>query len=134
MIIELKEKFYKLVKNLGYNITDNGDYTESFPWLMLKTQNDQAFYTYDICYHRVILTIDIFSSYSGEKEILNIVSNITENLNKFQNENPEILYAFQSSCRIIDDKATGPVKKHGIVNYDFLIGKSYIKEDGSEIE
>ena len=110
MVIKLKSQFYSLIKNLGYNITDNGQYVENFPWLMLR------------------LT-DIFSTYAGEKEILEIVNNISNALWEFQNNNPEILYAYQKMFKILDDKSTGPVKKHGVVNYEFLLGQGLIPEE-----
>jgi hypothetical protein len=48
MIINLKEKFYKLIKSLGYNITDNGRYVEDFPWLMLRLTDSEFIQSFDI--------------------------------------------------------------------------------------
>ena len=95
MVIKLKSQFYSLIKNLGYNITDNGQYVENFPWLMLRLTDNQFSRSQDVLKHRVVLTLDIFSTYAGEKEILEIVNNISNALWEFQNSNPEILYAYQ---------------------------------------
>ena len=134
MTIKIKEKVYKVIKDLGYNITDNGDYVENFPWLMLKLQNDQVFFTPDTRYHRVVLALDIFSTYAGEKEILTIVSDITNHLQNLQTEMPELLYHYQRACKILDDKSTGPIRKHGIVNYEFILGEGLIEEEAPEDE
>lgn len=129
MLIDLKKKFYSLIRNLDYNITDNGDYVEQFPWLMLRLTDSQLLQSFDTTINRVVLTLDIFSTYSGEKEILEIVENINNQLQSFQNENPEILFVYQKMFKTLDDKATGPVRKHGIVNYEFILGQGLIPEE-----
>ena len=129
MTIDLKTKFYSLIKNLGYKITDNGDYVEDFPWLMLRLTNHQFSRSYDTLNHFVVFTLDIFSTYSGEKEILEIAENIANSLWDFQNENPEILYCHQKMFKILDDKSTGPVRKHGVVNYEFMLGNAVLDEE-----
>ena len=132
MVSNLKAKFYSLIKGLGYKITDNGNYVEDFPWLMLRLTNDEFFRSYDVLNHNVVLTLDIFSTYAGEKEILEIVENITNSLWHFQKENPEILYCHQKMFKILDDKATGTVKKHGVVNYEFHLGQGLIPNEEAE--
>lgn len=129
MVIRLKENFYKFIKSLNYNITDTGEYVEKFPWLMLRLANDQYFPTPDTNVHRVVFTLDVFSKYPGEKEILEIAQSIASLLPEFQAGNPEVLYAYQKSFKILDDKATGPVKKHGVINYEFVLGQGLIPEE-----
>lgn len=130
MVSELKSNFFQMIKDLGYFITDNRNYTKKeYPWLLLRLTNDQFIQSNDIFSHRVVLTLDIFSTYSGEKEILEIVDNIAQNLRAFQNKHPEILFVFQKSCKIIDDKETGPVKKHGIISYEFMLGNAVLDEE-----
>jgi hypothetical protein len=36
--------------------------------------------------------------------------------------------------RILDDKATGPVRKHGVVSYEFLLGEEDAREESEENE
>lgn len=124
MLKRIKERFYSLVKGLNYNITDNGTYSENFPWLMLRLGNATNLNTFDLRVNAISLTLDIFSTYNGELEIIDIVEDITAHLNDLIKEMPELLYAYQKTFKILDDKSTGPVRKHGIVVYDFLLGQS----------
>ena len=32
------------------------------------------------------------------------------------------MFAYQKTLKILDDKSTGPVRKHGVVTYEFLLG------------
>ena len=121
MISKVKTELYNLIKELGYNITDNGDFHEDFPWLMLKTSGATAFQTIDTAYTTIVFSLDIFSTYSGEKEILAIIDNITNHLNDLLKIDKSIIYIQQTSTKILGDKATGPVRKHGIVNYSVIV-------------
>ena len=121
MISKVKTELYNLIKELGYNITDNGDFHEDFPWLMLKTSGATAFQTIDTAYTTIVFSLDIFSTYSGEKEILAIIDNITSHLNDLLKIDKSITYIQQTSTKILGDKATGPVRKHGIVNYSVIV-------------
>ena len=121
MLAQLKSQFYSLIKEKGYNITDNAEYREKFPWLMLRTNGYQVLNSFNMKMSNATLVLDILSQYSGEKEIIEIVEDIQELLTELQNANPAILFAYQKSLKILDDKATGPVRKHGVVVYEFLM-------------
>lgn len=122
MLAKLKSQFYSLIKGLGYNITDNAEYKEQFPWLMLRTNGYRTMNSFNVNISSAVLVLDIFSTYSGEKEIIEIVENISEHLKELQDNNPDIMFAYQKSLKILDDKSTGPVRKHGVVVYEFLLG------------
>lgn len=122
MLANLKSQFYSLIKGLGYNITDNAEYKEQFPWLMLRTNGYRTMNSFNVNISSAVLVLDIFSTYSGEKEIIEIVENIGEHLKELQDNNPDIMFAYQKTLKILDDKSTGPVRKHGIVTYEFLLG------------
>ncbi len=122
MLANLKSQFYSLIKGLGYNITDNAEYKEQFPWLMLRTNGYRTMNSFNVNISSAVLVLDIFSTYSGEKEIIEIVENIGEHLKELQDNNPDIMFAYQKSLKILDDKSTGPVRKHGVVVYEFLLG------------
>ena len=122
MLANLKSQFYSLIKGLGYNITDNAEYKEQFPWLMLRTNGYRTMNSFNVNISSAILVLDIFSTYSGEKEIIEIVENIGEHLKELQDNNPDIMFAYQKTLKILDDKSTGPVRKHGVVTYEFLLG------------
>lgn len=132
MISKVKTELYNLIKELGYNITDNGDFHEDFPWLMLKTSGATAFQTIDTAYTTIVFSLDIFSTYSGEKEILAIIDNITSHLNDLLKIDKSITYIQQTSTKILGDKATGPVRKHGIVNYSVIVA-SPIGEEAPDV-
>ena len=132
MISKVKTELYNLIKELGYNITDNGDFHEDFPWLMLKTSGATAFQTMDTAYTTIVFSLDIFSTYSGEKEILAIIDNITSHLNDLLKIDKSIIYIQQTSTKILGDKATGPVRKHGIVNYSIIVA-SPIGEEAPDV-
>ena len=132
MISKVKTELYNLIKELGYNITDNGDFHEDFPWLMLKTSGATAFQTMDTAYTTIVFSLDIFSTYSGEKEILAIIDNITSHLNDLLKIDKNITYIQQTSTKILGDKATGPVRKHGIVNYSVIVA-SPIGEEAPDV-
>ena len=132
MISKVKTELYNLIKELGYNITDNGDFHEDLPWLMLKTSGATAFQTMDTAYTTIVFSLDIFSTYSGEKEILAIIDNITSHLNDLLKIDKSIIYIQQTSTKILGDKATGPVRKHGIVNYSVIVA-SPIGEEAPDV-
>ena len=132
MISKVKTELYNLIKELDYNITDNGDFHEDFPWLMLKTSGATAFQTMDTAYTTIVFSLDIFSTYSGEKEILAIIDNITSHLNDLLKIDKSIIYIQQTSTKILGDKATGPVRKHGIVNYSVIVA-SPIGEEAPDV-
>jgi len=132
MIQKIKTDLCNLVRSLGYNITDNGAYVENFPWLMLRVSSNHNYRTTTTIENDLTLIIDIFSIYKGEKEILDIVSNITNHIWELKENNPNIIYINQRDLKIIDDKATGPVKKHGIVYYTFSLSSSIGEEDNTD--
>lgn len=127
MVQKIKTDLCELVRGLGYNITDNGAYVENFPWLMVRTNSIKHNSMYNAFESNVDLTIDIFSKYKGEKEILDIIENITNHIQQLKKNNSNIIYISQKDLKITDDNATGPVKKHGILTYSFLL--SNIREE-----
>ena len=132
MLTTIKEQFYNLLKSLGYKVTDNGTYKEDFPWLMLTTGNYQSSVSLDIRYDVITLKLDIFSTYNGEKEIIQISENIVNHLQELRKNNPDITAITQKKMTIIGDKETGPVRKHGILTYQFLVTSSLDLEDNND--
>lgn len=122
MLAKLKSQFYSLIKDLGYNVTDNAEYRENFPWLMIRTNGYQSVNSFNLNTSNVTLVLDIFSTYQGEKEIIEIVEDIGSHLMELKDSNPDVLFCYQKTVKILDDKSTGPVRKHGIVVYEFQLG------------
>lgn len=134
MLAQLKTNFYNFLIELGFNATDNAVYEEKFPWLMVRTNNYTVAHAMDTKISTATLVVDIFSNYPGEKEIIEIVEKIEENLQDFESKHPEILYTYQRAFKILDDKNTGIVRKHGVIAYEFLMGGAYIIEEGGSDE
>jgi hypothetical protein len=133
MVLELKRQFYELIQKLGYHITDSGEYKELFPWLMLRTDGHQISQSFDTTTETVSFMLDVYSTYSGEKEILEIIENINRNIVYLRETNPYIISANQQSARIIDDNGTGPIRKHGVIRYTFLLTYSAKEEEDNDI-
>lgn len=121
MIKELKENLISLISELGYHITDNGRYEEEFPWLMLRTSNRRSFISNDVKFDNITFILDVFSTYPGEKEIIDIGDDILENIYILYEQMPEITYIGLQSMRILDDKETGLVRKHGVLTFSFIL-------------
>ena len=125
MFHQLKEQFFQFLKELGYKVSDNGTYREDFPWLLVRTSNANVQQAQNVSVERAGITVDIFSTYNGEKEILDVVQDITNRLWDFQQRFPAITFAQLKQLRIIDDKSTGPVRKHGVAVFDFILNVYY---------
>lgn len=131
MLDFVKTKFYEFLAALEYNVSDNGTRREDkYPWLMLRLGDAKVLKTHDLDITDVRIVVDIFSTYNGEKEILNIVDNINSHIKTLFKENDAIHYAYMRSLRIIDDPETGPVRKHGIATFSFLLTKQEDENDG----
>lgn len=128
MIEATKKKFCQYLRSLEYNVDDNGNYREEFPWLMLSVGSARVLKSYDLNMTEIQLKVDIFSTYTGEKEILTIVDNINKHIRTFMDENAEIQYVYMRSLRIIDDRETGPVRKHGVAQFSFVVAQEDISD------
>ena len=124
MVQKIKTDLCSLVRRLGYNITDNGAYVENFPWLMARTSSHNRVDMVNSRSDNIVIVIDIFSKYKGEKEILDIVEDISDHIWELRNDNPNLIYIEQSDLKVLDDLATGPVKKHGVLTYRFLLSNT----------
>ena len=122
MIAKIKKQFYEILANdLQYKVADN-PYTSkerTFPYVMLTLQNTQRDVYNNNFVYNIKFKVDIFSDYSGEEEILQMEGAIFNKLSKLY-ENEFVTYVRQSAFRIIDDKSTGSLKKHGIITYTIL--------------
>ena len=79
IITYLKQKLYSILsEELEYNVMDNPYETEerTFPYLLLTLQDTQRERQKNNNIMKIRFKIDIFSNYSGEKEILEMESAI----------------------------------------------------------
>ena len=120
MVSRIKTQLYDLITGLGYRVADNRNNQEALPWLLIRTGGHSRMDIFDLRYDIITINVDIFSGYSGEKEILDIAEDISNHLGEIRAQNETIMYAEQKTCKILDDNKTGPVRKHGFLSYRFL--------------
>lgn len=121
MINKIKDKLFEVLSsNYENQIVDNaaaveeGDYPRIQIRLSTVTRDKyQGTFQYTIRYQ-----VHIFSDYDGEKEILNMESEIFDALEQFY-EIDGVTYVRESGFRILDDKSTGVFRKHGIISLTF---------------
>lgn len=133
MLEKLKTDFYAMLVELGLNVSDNRNFEEGeSPWIMLRTNGYQRVQSFGLSASKITLVLDIFSQYNGEREIIKVIDKVASNLESFILQYPEVLYCFQKTVKILDDKTTGPVRKHGVVSYEFLMGINTPEEEEAE--
>ena len=121
MINKIKDKLFEVLSsNYENQIVDNAAAVEEgkYPRIQIRLSTVtrdkyQGTFQYTIRYQ-----VHIFSDYDGEKEILNMESEIFNALEQFY-EIDGVTYARESGFRILDDKSTGVFRKHGIISLTF---------------
>lgn len=126
----IKKKVFKALKAANLNITDNGKYEEKFPWVILRLGNKQSAKYFDTRITTITFAIDIFSIYSGEQEILELEEKITPIMENV--EDSRIMGVSLSSFKILDDNSKGPVNKHGVLTYIFLLDTTLDQDQEEE--
>ena len=124
MIIDVKTKFYNIIKDLGYTIYDN-PYTidgerRQLPYCQIRTNNIKRTMFQKNFINAVEFKVDMWSKYSGEKEILEMEKKIAGSLQKLYELDP-VVFVTEKSFKILDDKSTGAVMKHAIAVYDIAL-------------
>lgn len=120
LITNIKEDLYQLITELGYYVADNRQTAKDhFPWLLIRLNGHNRKDSVGVRYDSITLTVDIFSTYRGEKEIIEIIENISNHIQQLRKNNDDIMYIEQTTSKIIDDSASGPIRKHGVVSYKF---------------
>lgn len=120
MIDKIKVKLFDILsKDLGYNVVDNPERGENFPCVFLKLGNTTRDIFRNNFRFQIKFKIDIFSNYDGEKEILEMeeaIFNATQALYDVVG----VTYVRQSDFRILDDKSTSVMRKHGIITLSIV--------------
>ena len=116
----------------AYTATDGFVYDYAIP----RENGEHLYvkYLYLTRFDSITLTIDIFSKYKGEKEILDIVEDITNHIQTIRKDNPEVMYIAQKGLKILDDNKTGIVKKHGVLSYQFLLSSNPEEDENDDTE
>ena len=132
IITYLKQQLYSILsEELEYNVMDNPYETEerTFPYLLLTLQDTQRERQKNNNIMKIRFKIDIFSNYNGEKEILEMESAIYNAIQKLW-DNEYVTSIRQNAFRIIDDKSTGVLRKHGMITYTFTCGGGITEDVG----
>ena len=133
MLEKLKTDFYSMLVGLGYKVSDNRQFEENgSPWLVLRSNGYQRVHSVGLRMSKITLVLDVFSQYNGEREIIIVVDKIADHLEEFLAEHPEVMFCHQKTMKILDDKETGPVRKHGVISYEFLMGINIPEEEEAE--
>lgn len=121
MFNTIKKTIKEIVNQQGYEIADNGFRRDQFPVLMLRLSNQTEAHTKDLSFEVFDFIIDVFSTYSGEKEINDIKEKITSPILDTCNALPNVMSSALRTYKILDDNSTGPVRKHGVLSYRFVV-------------
>lgn len=136
MVTRLKTALYNKLTEAGYNVTDSARYEPDFPWLMIRTGNVQKVNYADVTCGSISLIIDVFSNEPTEREILEIEDDLTRLVTIVGQDQSFVMNSALKTMKILDDNARGPVRKHGVFNYTFLVaaGEDFVEEKVDEDE
>lgn len=123
MVEQLKQVFYTALSENNIDLRDTKNFAEAFPQVFLRTSNIKRIYYQGVSAINVSFTLDLFSKYSGEKEILDLEQQISTIARNLVDTNDFIMGMGLRSCLIQDDDSTGINIKHGILIYDFVLAE-----------
>ena len=123
MVERLKQVFYTALSENNIDLRDTKNFAEVFPQVFLRTSNIKRIYYQGVSATNVSFTLDLFSKYSGEKEILDLEQEISTIARNLVDTNDFIMGMGLRSCLIQDDDSTGINIKHGILIYDFVLAE-----------
>ena len=130
MLLEVKQEIFNMLQNeLGYRVTDN-PYQETleeiFPTVFFTLSNANRVNVKNngfIC--NFTFKIDIFSEYNGEKEIILMEEDIAALMPDLLQRFDYIVSVSENSFKILDDKSTAVVRKHGVISYSITVAGQY---------
>lgn len=123
MVERLKQVFCTALSENNIDLRDTKNFAEVFPQVFLRTSNIKRIYYQGVSAINVSFTLDLFSKYSGEKEILDLEQQISTIARNLVDTNDFIMGMGLRSCLIQDDNSTGINIKHGILIYDFVLAE-----------
>lgn len=130
MLLEIKQEIFNMLQNeLGYRVTDNPyqqELEEIFPTVFFTLSNANRVNVKNngfIC--NFTFKIDIFSEYNGEKEIILMEEDIAALIPELMERFEYIIGVSENSFKILDDKSTSVVRKHGVILYSITAAGQY---------
>ena len=132
MLKELKKTIFVALTNAKFNVVDSWRFDEEEkPVLSLRLSNYSHTNYLDHNLGIANFVIDVFSDYPGEEEIMELEPKLTKVIMQVANDTPYIMGQMLKTMRIIDDKEQGPIQKHGIFVYTFILaeGEEIVEEE-----
>ena len=130
MLLEIKQEIFNMLQNeLGYRVTDNPyqhELEEIFQTVFFTLSNANRVNVKNngfIC--NFTFKIDIFSEYNGEKEIILMEEDIAALIPELMERFEYIIGVSENSFKILDDKSTSIVRKHGVILYSITAAGQY---------
>ena len=127
----LKQRLFQLLHDeLQWNVSDNMDALRAqreFPAVQIKLSHSTKDLIKTAFKETIRFKIDIFSTYDGEKEIIEMEEALISNLPKMYDV-AGLVYIRESGFRIMADKSTGVEMKHGIITLQFNCAGQFEEE------
>lgn len=117
---QVKKKLFQIMNDdLEWNVSDNMEISNSenrdFPQVFLQTSHSVKDIIREAIRETCRFKIHIFSTYEGEKEILDMEDALINKLVDLYDLDG-VVYVRESGFRVIADKSTGVEMKHGIIS------------------
>lgn len=115
--MDIKQKLYNALQGLGIDVIDSPYdrvVRNSFPFLLFRTNNVMTKERNGLVETTYIFLLDIYSEYSGEKEMYELYNKILKETKALGDE-PEVVRLADGGLKIMDDKTLGVLLKHGIM-------------------
>lgn len=131
MLKRLKQTLYKNLQDAGFNVSDSWFYegNEDDTYILLRLSTFHKVNYHDHSAGIATFIVDIFSKYNGEEEIIDAEPRISEAMAQACEES-YVMGQSLSNMKIIDDRVRGPLAKHGIMSYRFVLAEG--EEDESD--
>ena len=119
---ELKSEIYKILSNkLHYNVSDTPKNDDDFPFVRISTTSLRRIpYKKGAAEYEISFSLDIFSNYNGEAELLRMEKEIYDAMPDLYKVNGVVNVSGPSS-HFITDKSMGIVLQHGIIVYSIKV-------------
>ncbi len=119
-MLNIKQMVYEIVTEQGLDVTDNPQTVkEVYPYGILRTITNTVNRQKNFSKRYWTLRLDVFSTYAGEKEILDTHNALESSINDLM-LHPDI-FKVDIGLTIMDDTEKGPVTKHGIITVEVVV-------------
>lgn len=116
-MLNIKQDIYAAIAELSVPVKDNPNGGEKSKPIygILRTINSVSTAYKNYSKVNWLLRLDVFSTYKGEKEILDYYNDeVIPALYAYRDSKTEVTY-ITPTCDIMDDDEQGPIMKHGVI-------------------